>query len=122
MRHIALVLLLAASTQVLASDKCAVTEHSLAGSWKFVSGTGFFEEFTLSTEASTRRFDSWLHQRPEISGAAWTLKKCELIVTPQSGDISPFRLKVVSLKGGNLRLLDTSDQTISVYQRIRTEP
>lgn len=121
MRHISAVLLLAAATQVLASDKCPVTEHGLVGSWKFVGGTGFFDEFTLSTGAKTRRFDSWLHQRPDISGAVWSLENCELVVTAQREATAPFRLKVISLERDNLRLRDTSEQAISVYQRIRDE-
>ena len=121
MRQIAAVLLLA-SSQSLASGSCPVVERALIGSWSSASEDGFFEQFTLSTSANSRTFDSWLHERPEISGATWSFKECELVVAPKNGGLAPFRFKVVSLKQGHLRLLDTADQTISVYRRVRAEP
>lgn len=122
MRLMIAVLLLAASPQVLASGKCPATEDDLRGSWATASGDGFFEVFSLSTEPNSRRFDSWLHQRPDISGAIWALEDCELVVKPQSGGIAPFRLEVVSLKEGVLQLRNTSDQTTSTYRRLPSEP
>ena len=122
MKHLIAVLLLTASTQGFASGKCPATEDSLAGSWQLTSDEGFIEEFTLSTESNSRRFDSWLHHRPEISGATWTLENCELVVTPRNGDITQFRFKIVTLKNRLLRLQDTSDQTASTYRRLPSEP
>ena len=122
MKNLIAVLLLTASTQGFASGKCPATKDTLPGSWSLTSDEGFFEEFTLSAESNSRRFDSWLHHRPEISGASWSLENCELVMNPQNGEMSPLRFKVVTLMKGRLQLQDTSDQTVSTYRRLPSEP
>jgi hypothetical protein len=123
MREItALLFLLTASGSVMAADRCPAVERELAGAWSRSSDSGFFEEFLLEKDGTTHTFSSWLHQRPELSGAAWGIKDCRLIVTPRHGEFAPFRFKVLGLKQGKLRFYDESDHIESVYVRLPDEP
>ncbi|MEG3792608.1 hypothetical protein V1318_21010 [Lysobacter sp. CCNWLW3] len=92
------------------------------GVWNRSGEFGFFEEFSLEMDAGERVFNSWLHQGPEISGAAWKLENCRLMVTPRTGGFAPFQLKILGLRKGRLRLYDESDRTESVYLRSPKEP
>ncbi len=126
MRQIAaLLFLLSASGSVLAAEDCPATERKLLGAWSRSGDSGFFEEFLLEADAGTRTFNSWLHQRPELSGAAWRLENCQLVVTPQHGEFGPFyfKIKILGLKHGKLRLYDESDHSELVYDvRLLDEP
>ena len=117
----ALLVLLTASGLTHATG-CPVTESDLVGAWSRTGDSGFFEEFSLERSAGGRSFNSWLHQRPEIADATWSLENCQLAVVPMHGDFSPFRFKVIGLKHGNLRLYDVSDHTESIYMRLPDEP
>lgn len=85
------------------------------GSWSRSGDSGFFEEFLLQADAGSNIFNSWLHHRPELSGA-WRLENCRLVVT--SGVFAPFRLKILDIQQDKLRLYDESDQMESVYVRL----
>jgi hypothetical protein len=123
MRQItALLFLLLASGAALSRERCPVTEREIIGAWSRSGDSGFFEEFLLEEDAGVRTFSSWLHQRPELSGASWTLEDCRLVVAPQHGEFGPFRFKVLALKRGKLRLYDESEQLGSIYVRLPDEP
>jgi hypothetical protein len=111
--------LCAKAMQKGAVNTCPVTEQKLTGDfWARVGNTGFFEEFRLEIDSSTRTFTSWLHHRPELFGATWAIEDCHLVVTPQHGELRTFRFKIRSLKQGKLRLYDEDDRTESVYRRV----
>jgi len=118
---VAFLALLAASGSAQSTD-CPTTELGLVGTWSRASDSGFFEEFSLESAAGSRTFNSWLGQRPEISDATWSLKGCQLVVTPQHGQFGPFRFKVIGLKHGKLRLYDVLDHIESIYLRSSNEP
>jgi hypothetical protein len=118
MKQIAIPLLfLLASAPALSAEVCHVTEQQLLGSWSRSGNAGFFEEFSLESSSGSRTFSSWLHQRPELSDATWSLENCELIVTAADGEFPPFKFKV-DLKQGTLRLYDETDHVASVYTRV----
>lgn len=121
-RILALILLLTVSWTAIAAGNCPVVERELIGAWSRGGDSGFFEEFSLAVDSDTRTFSSWLHKRPELSGATWTLKNCELIVTPQRGEFDALRFKVLGLERGKLRLYDEADHIESVYVRLPDEP
>ena len=119
MRQIAaFVFLLTAPGIALSAGRCPATERELMGAWSRSGDSGFFEEFLLEADGGVHTFSSWLHQRPELSGASWSLDDCRLVVTPQHGESGPFRLKVVALERDKLRLYDESDHLESFYVRI----
>ena len=123
MRQIAaLLFLLTVSGSALSGERCPITEQEIMGAWSRSSDSGFFEEFLLEEETGIRTFSSWLHQRPELSGASWALENCRLVVTPQHGEFAPFRLKVLALKRGKLQLYDESDKLRAIYVRLPDEP
>lgn len=123
LRPVAAVLLpLLAIDPVVASERCPATENALVGTWSRQGDAGFFELFALEADAGGRSFDSWLHERAEISGADWALEDCYLTVAPRGGALSSFRFKILSLEGGRLHLRDESNDTVSVYLRESEQP
>jgi hypothetical protein len=92
------------------------------GGWSRSGDSGFFEEFLLESDAGVYVFHSWLHQRPEISGARWKVENCRLVVTLRRVGLAPFRLKILGLDQGGLRLYDETDHIESLYVRLRQEP
>ncbi|MBB6184064.1 hypothetical protein [Oleiagrimonas soli] len=114
----ALLVLWSALGAARATAGCPVTEHDLLGAWNVQGKAGFFEAFELEVASGTHVFDSWLHQRPDLSQANWKLEHCQLIVEPRDGDIGTFRFKILGLTNGRLRLYDASTRTESVYVRV----
>lgn len=105
-----------------AANPCGVTEQDLLGAWSCNGDSGFFEEMELTLDGGVRRFDSWLHQRPELSAATWTLRECRLTITPAHGESEGFDFTVLGLGQGKLRLRDDSDGELSSYARINEQP
>jgi uncharacterized protein len=70
------------SRQVQASasgpNVCPITPRELLGHWRRTSDSGFHEEMAFESEAGSRRFDSWLHARPEFLGGSWSLDNCAI--------------------------------------------
>ncbi len=62
---------------------CNVTQDALIGDWQRSGEDGAFEQFSLSIDGASRRFDSWLHERPEVSAGSWTFQPadCRLAVS-----------------------------------------
>lgn len=113
-------ILLAALGSVEAA--CPAQVRQLVGEWSGVGEETAFEEFALEEKDGARVFHSWLHQRPEIGGAAWRVEDCHLIVVPGNAEFEPLRFRIVSLRHGRLRLRDVSDQTESDYVRLPAGP
>ncbi len=118
-RLLALLVPLLACGSAQPAGNCPVTERELLGSWGASGNAGFFEEFMLEANDGERVFNSWLHQRPELSGAAWKLENCRLIVMPRRGEFDRFTFRVLGLKKGRLRLYDESTRIESTYRRSR---
>lgn len=74
---------------------CGIDANALAGDWQRSGDTGAFEQFSLGMDGDHRRFDSWLHERPEITAGAWTFQTsdCQLAVSgPDPGLQWQFRV------------------------------
>jgi hypothetical protein len=94
---------------------CHVKNQDMIGTWQRVSQDGFFEEFDLGADF---RFNSWLHQRPEVSDASWQLQNCTLKISTQSALDFVYRVK---LKKDSLLLTETTNHqsSTSTYARVK---
>lgn len=118
----ALLLLLTAISPALHAESCSVSEKEILGSWSREGDQGFFEEFSLATYNGLNDFSSWIHHRPEIFGATWEVKDCQLLITVRHNEFPPFQLKILELKEGQLHLYDESEKSKSVYKRTPSQP
>lgn len=122
MKHAAgFLLLLTLSGAAISAEHCAVKEDAVLGAWSSIGGAGFFQEFELQKADGSNTFNSWLHERPELMNAEWTLDNCQLVITPSHAESSPFRFNVLELKGDRLRLRDESDSSEARYKRVRVD-
>lgn len=94
---------------------CDVSEKALVGAWQSVNAQGFFEVFELH---ANHRFDSWLHDRPEMSGAMWQFKQCELTIADGTTFIFRYQVK---LNRHQLLLKDIEQHNgvLGIYQRVK---
>ena len=97
---------------------CEVTEKQIVGSWTRVSEQGFFEDMAFELDGKARSFNSWLHERPEVMGATWTLKDCRLRIDNKEDKNLSFAF-AVALNKGVLVLKDDKDAVTSKYKRIQ---
>lgn len=105
---------LAASAQ-----QCPVAVHSLLGAWERKSNAGFFEQISFEMEGDQKVFNSWLHQRPEISEGTWRLEKCTIFIAHPT--LQNFSVDWVVLKASKNRITvrEVGENEVSVYQRIK---
>ncbi|KIQ97407.1 hypothetical protein TI01_1014 [Lysobacter sp. A03] len=105
------------------ADFCDVAEGTLAGDWQRTGEAGTFEQFSLGMENGERRFDSWLHERPEVSGGSWTYQvdDCRLALNGADSNLV-WHFKVSADESGNrltLSPLDAGSGTVDgTYQRL----
>lgn len=94
---------------------CGVTEQALVGAWQSANADGYFEVFELH---ANHRFDSWLHDRPEIMGANWRYKHCVLTIVAGPSNIFSYQVK---LNQSQLILNDIQqrDGKFGLYQKIK---
>lgn len=97
---------------------CAENERLLAGSWEQVSHAGAFEQMELAVEDGRRIFNSWLHERPEITEGHWSLKGCTLEVRAPSDPALSYTFTVISADGKRLILREASEPGVARYRRI----
>ncbi len=95
-----------------------VSENMLVGSWEKDSGSGFFEEMSFSRSDTTKEFNSWLHQRPEISGGSWKIKDNVLYIQHPSETDIQFAYSIVQYQNDKIHLKSLTDKSESVYKRI----
>ena len=81
------------------------------------SGTGFHEEMAFESEAGSRRFHSWLHQRPETSAGPWSLENCVIHIGHPSARALDSTPRVLGYSKGVLSLKDQGAQRTIVYVR-----
>ena len=111
-----LAFLLAATSLTPAAARCNVTPQALLGAWQAVGDRAFFEQMAFESRGGEQRFDSWLHERPEVSEAQWDLAECALTIREKSGITQTFR---VSLRGGQLTLASAGEKSMSTYRKIK---
>ena len=99
----------------LAQATCKVNQSDILGAWTTADNQfEDFEEFELSKDG---KFNSWLHQRPDILNAKWLFKNCHLIIT--TSDIHfDYQIKI---KSRQLLMINSEDEKLvtSRYKRIK---
>jgi hypothetical protein len=103
------------ATSVVQATPCAVTERELLGSWGAVGDSGFFEQMEFERNGVQREFNSWLHERPEISGGQWQLNDCKLTILDSS---SPPQMFAVTRKGKVLVLTSADGRSTSSFRKV----
>ena len=105
----------AATCATAAASPCNVAPQALLGAWQAVGEWAFFEQMSFESHGAERAFDSWLHERPEVSGATWDLVDCILTIREKSGSEQTLR---VSLARGQLTLSRPDGTIASRYRRV----
>ncbi|MCH1925334.1 hypothetical protein L9G74_01780 [Shewanella sp. C32] len=91
---------------------CQWSAEQLVGAYTATEQAGFFETFALEADGS---FQSWLHERPELSGK-WQLdEQCVLTISSDTMD-NPFTLTLQSLTDSSAEF--TEEGQPSRYQRL----
>jgi hypothetical protein len=103
------------ATSAVHATPCAVTERELLGPWSAVGHAGFFEQMEFERNGAQREFNSWLHDRPEISGAQWQLNACKLTIIDSSG---PPQMFAVARKGKALVLTSADGRRTSTFRKV----
>lgn len=101
-----------------AAFACNVKPEMLRGSWEALSRAGFFRQMELSIENGQSEFNSWRHERPEVTGATWTLEKCTLRISKPSDPSMSFAY-AVSMKGRQHLELREPGQPVARYRRVK---
>jgi len=114
---LAIALLAASGLAAAQKSKCAVTEKMLLGAWSNVSG-GFFQEMAFEKDGTRGVFNSWLHQRPEISGGSWSVEDCVVHIAHRDPSQMKLEYKLVRIKGDRLYLRDAGRGAQAVYKRV----
>ena len=91
---------------------CKSQHNNIAGNWSRVGESGFFEEFSAGPDGS---FESWLHQRPEVSNGSWKLEGCNLVASSASG--MSIEWKLLDLTKSELRVLEVGPVGLAKYRR-----
>ncbi len=97
---------------------CNVTESSLEGAWQRANEAGFFEQMAFTKEGDLKVFNSWLHERPEISNGSWTLKDCVLKISNSSNRDFSFTYLVQHANKGKLEIKEHGE-SVGKYRRIK---
>ncbi|MDM0056466.1 hypothetical protein [Variovorax fucosicus] len=107
--------LLVATASAVAAPVCAVRAHDLLGSWQ--SGSGPFEQMAFSMDNGRPLFNSWLHDRPDVSGGSWQLTGCALRISSGRGD-AQWNLEVATLSAKRLTVRERGQRKLTTYRRI----
>ena len=107
-----------AAAKAPGSVACPITERELLGQWIRRSNSGFHQEMAFEIGAGSRRFDSWLHGRPEFSGGSWALENCAIHIGHPSLRRLDSTLLVLGFSKGVLSLRDQQTQQAVVYVRM----
>ena len=118
--HAAVVAALLAAPLLAQAKSCGVTEASLAGAWQRSGGLGPFEQMEFATEGGRRVFNSWLHERPDISNGSWSLQSCVLRISHPTGAALSFTFSARLTHTGRLQLKEDAEPGAS-YRRIKNE-
>jgi hypothetical protein len=62
------------------ASACTVKESALIAGWEQASRATTYAVMAFEREGDERRFDSWRHERPEVSQGAWKLDGCSLMI------------------------------------------
>ena len=108
-----------------AAVACNVAADALLGDWQRSGDSGAFEQFSLAEENGGRRFDSWLHERPEVAAGSWTFEPadCGLAVASADRQLQWHFRTAIDTTGGELTLspLDAGSGTADARYRRLTD-
>jgi len=110
-----LLIAIALSVSTAVAAPCNVREQTLVGAWEGIGKWAFFEQMSFEREGTNRHFDSWLHERPEISRGQWELQNCKLTIREPSGLTQSFTVSAIR---GRLSLSSGDGKTTSSYRKI----
>jgi hypothetical protein len=102
----------------LAIAACSVSSNALLGAWAHTNQTGFFEQMEFTSDGKRNSFNSWLHDRPEISGATWSLQNCVLRISNPTDPSLSF-VYSASMRAGQRLELREAGQPVARYRRIK---
>lgn len=91
---------------------CNLNESEILGSYSYIDGSNFFEEFSIETDGI---FLSWLHNRPASNGR-WILNGCTLVI--EIGMPEPVRLKIIQLTPTEALIQTNGIADYAKYKRI----
>ncbi len=114
-----LLLFLAASPATVADKPCPISAATIKGAWTHASAAGFFEEMDFAVEDGHRIFNSWLHQRPEISGGTWSFDHCILYIAHPTDAQLSFSIVVKPARKNQIVLYDIKTKVSARYRRIK---
>ena len=103
---------------VVFAQQCPVTEGTLQGAWKSRSEAAFFDQMSFERQGATKTFNSWLHQRPEISGGTWKLANCVISIAHPTDKNLSFEFAVLKASKDRLQLREVGETETLVFQRI----
>ena len=106
-------------SQAASAEQCPITENSLLGAWERKSKFGFYEEMSFGIEGKQKTFNSWLHQRPEISGGTWKLSKCTIFIAHRTEKDISVEFEVLKASKNRIYVREVGEQETSVYQLIK---
>jgi hypothetical protein len=97
---------------------CKLTPQSVNGAWERTSRAGYFEQMEFTSEGAHKVFNSWLHERPEVQGATWSLEHCVLRIWSASDASLSF--EYAAGVGPRQRLeLRKAGEPVAIYRRIK---
>jgi len=99
---------------------CTGLEDQLIGVWQNTGGPGFFEAMSFSTDGQSRRFDSWLHDRPDVTDASWSVEGCRLVISTRGDGLGPFEYSI-AMDTHELRLQEREGD-VAIYSRYGNPP
>ena len=65
---------------MLAAPVAALDDVRLLGVWLCVQGACPDEQIEFALEDGTRRYRSWLHDRPSVSDGSWSPEDLQLVI------------------------------------------
>ena len=90
----------------------------LEGAWQRAGRSGFFEQMEFAREDGRRVFNSWLHERPEMSNATWSFDQCTLRIHSVNEPALAFAYEVRMPSRDRLELKEAKEP-VARYRRIK---
>lgn len=90
-------------------------DKQILGSWECVAACPD-EQIEFAVEGGQRTYASWLHDRPSVVGAVWTLEGTRLTVTRDGQPLYDWEVKATKVK---LELTPADGTAPAVMRRMR---
>jgi len=104
------------------ASACTATESALIAGWEQASLAATYAVMAFERAGEERRFDSWRHERPEVSQGAWKLDGCSLMIFEEPDEHKRLHaFKVLALTSECLILQEDDGRKMS-YRKIDESP